>query len=69
MIHFPVSFREDVIDAKYKSEMEHVSLEETWAAMENLVDLGLVKNIGVSNMNIYEMNLIMNVAKKPIAVN
>jgi len=49
--------------------MKFVPLEETWRGMEKCVELGLVKNIGVSNMNIFEMELISNYAKIPISVN
>ncbi len=45
LVHFPVSFRPDVTEATSPDEVENVPLEDTWRAMEALVDEGLVKNI------------------------
>jgi len=45
-----------------------VSLEETWAAMERLVHLGLVKAIGLSNFNSKQILRILEVAKVRPAV-
>lgn len=69
LIHFPVAFRPDVTEATSPDEVESVPLEETWLAMEKLVDEGLAKNIGVSNFEIEHLKRIQAVATKPIAVN
>lgn len=40
------------VDSAGDAEMAAVPLQETWRAMESLVDMGLVKHIGVSNFNV-----------------
>jgi len=40
-----------------------VSLEETWAAMERLVDLGLVRAIGFCNFNSKQILRVLDVAR------
>ncbi|OPB37160.1 Aldo/keto reductase [Trichoderma guizhouense] len=42
---------------------------ETWQAMERLVDLGLVRSIGLSNFNILKTKRILDIAKIIPAVN
>lgn len=64
LIHFPISLKFVPIEERYPPEWLHnpessnpemvidpVPLFETWKAMEELVDTGLVKNIGVCNYN------------------
>ncbi|MEB3172694.1 MAG: aldo/keto reductase [Cyanobacteriota bacterium] len=52
LIHWPVVHRRGVLMASEASEqipLEQLPLSQTWAAMEALVDAGLVRQIGVSN--------------------
>ena len=49
--------------------LEHVKLEDTWKAMEKLVEEGLVKSIGVSNFSISTILDIMTYAKIKPAIN
>jgi alcohol dehydrogenase (NADP+) len=45
----------------------HEEYMEVWRQMEKLVEMGLVKNIGTSNMTIPKMELLLNDAKiKPV---
>ncbi|KAG2499557.1 hypothetical protein HYH03_002502 [Edaphochlamys debaryana] len=44
-------------------------LEDTWAAMEKLVDAGLVRTIGVSNFSVPKLERLMAGARIPPAVN
>ncbi|KAL7065307.1 hypothetical protein AAHC03_05832 [Spirometra sp. Aus1] len=50
-------------------EVEYVPLEETWKGMEELVEAGLVRSIGVSNFNKSQIDRILAVCKIPPAVN
>jgi alcohol dehydrogenase (NADP+) len=45
----------------------HENYMKTWEAMEKLVDMGLVKNIGTSNMTIAKMQLLLRDCRiKPV---
>lgn len=43
--------------------------KETWQAMEELVELGLAKNVGVSNMSMKKLKEVLSYAKVKPAVN
>lgn len=47
----------------------HEEFMATWRAMEQLVDMGLVKNIGTSNVTIPKMEMILRDARIKPAVN
>lgn len=47
----------------------HEEFMATWRAMESLVDMGLVKNIGTSNVTIPKLDLILRDARIKPAVN
>lgn len=60
LIHFPISLKyvdpaeryppEWFVDGKGKVELQDTPYEETYHALEQLVDEGLAKNIGISNV-------------------
>lgn len=60
LIHWPITGN--------KGPKVDPPLEETWKAMEDLVDKGLVKAIGVSNYSISKMQALMEYARIPPAV-
>jgi len=47
----------------------HADYMKTWAQMESLVEMGLVRNIGTSNVTIPKMKLILNDCKIKPALN
>ncbi|KAJ6540788.1 Aldo keto reductase [Mycena vulgaris] len=58
LIHFPIALKyvdpaerypPEWFGADGKVHLQNTPMQETWAAMEELVDAGLVKNIGISN--------------------
>ncbi|KAA9396243.1 aldo/keto reductase [Haloarcula sp. CBA1130] len=46
-----------------------ISIRETWSALEQLVEQGYVKNIGVSNFSGYQLSALQHIADIPVAVN
>jgi alcohol dehydrogenase (NADP+) len=64
LMHWPLEKDETSGDTKLASSE---SIQETWKAMEILVDEGLVKAIGVSNFNIKKLEaLLENCRIKPV---
>lgn len=73
LIHFPISVKFVPFEKKYPGGLvdpdagevveDFVSTQETWQAMEALVDEGLVKNIGVSNFNVQSLRDMLSYAK------
>lgn len=72
LIHWPISFKKT--GAKFPKDSEgnmiygYTKLEDTWAAMEKLVEKRLVRQIGLSNFNIPQIERLLKVAKVPPSV-
>lgn len=76
LIHWPVAFKKmdenqwsQTEDKKTRFYADGVTLVDTWKAMERLVDLKLVRSIGVSNFSAEEIDEILSVARIRPAVN
>lgn len=82
LIHFPIALKYVPIEKRYppewihdpsavepKMEYANVSIQETWEAMEDLVEKKLVRNIGVSNFSAMLIMDMLNYAKILPAVN
>jgi len=53
LIHFPAATKYTGPAPNFATtELDYVPLSETWAALEALVEEGLVKSIGISNFNV-----------------
>ena len=78
MIHFPISLKHVPHKERYPSgwlfdentlemQIDPVPIYETWAAMEELVSSGKVKNIGICNFTTGMMHDLLSYAKIPPA--
>jgi alcohol dehydrogenase (NADP+) len=66
LIHWPVACRADVIfptRSEHFLSLDRVPLTETWAGMQDCVEQGLTRHIGVSNFSIRNMETIRSGAK------
>ncbi|KKA28448.1 hypothetical protein TD95_002580 [Thielaviopsis punctulata] len=78
LIHFPVSLKyiePEVrqfpcwwMDDQGTIETEKVPMQETWQAMEEVVDAGIARSIGVSNFSGQLIYDVLNYARLPISV-
>ena len=62
LIHWPVAFRPELNRPDTGEgfvSLEEMPLEDTWEALEDCVDAGLCKNIGVSNFSIKKLKGIL----------
>lgn len=66
LIHWPVAHRHGVQMPNQASDLMSLAqlpLEATWSAMENLVQAGLVRHIGVSNCSIPKLEQLMTISR------
>ncbi|GBP63673.1 Alcohol dehydrogenase A [Eumeta japonica] len=71
LIHWPHAYKEDgemfPADENGKIQFSDVDYVDTWKAMEQLVNAGLVRSIGISNFNAKQIDRLLEVAKiKPV---
>jgi alcohol dehydrogenase (NADP+) len=65
-MHWPVALKPDTSMPQSPDDLvslDEQPLSETWAAMEELVDDGLARHIGVSNFNIPKLQTILDGAR------
>jgi len=68
LIHWPMGYKEsgDVLFPKNEKDeliFSDVDYIDTWKAMEDLVDLGLIKSIGLSNFNSKQIQRVSDIAR------
>lgn len=76
LIHFPLSLKYVPFETRYppewvhdpsgpnpRMEFENVPLHKTWESMEELVDIGMVRNIGMCNIGICVLSDMLTYAK------
>lgn len=74
-IHWPVSFvNRPGVNMPTDSEtnifqLQDVSIADTWAALEKLVEKGKIRSIGVSNFNQAKLEVLYRTARIPPALN
>jgi len=72
LIHWPVALKKGTQLPQSPSDfvsLDEVPITETWAAMEELVDDGLARHIGVSNFNIPKLHTLLDAADHPPEMN
>ncbi|MCU0529896.1 MAG: aldo/keto reductase [Cyanobium sp. Prado107] len=72
LIHWPVVHRQGVLMPSVAADqipLEQLPLHVTWAAMEDLVDAGLVRRIGVSNCSAAKLAALLPHCRHRPAVN
>ncbi|CAE6475262.1 unnamed protein product [Rhizoctonia solani] len=67
LMHWPMARHGSMNGRVYQPE-ESPTFVETWLAMEKLLDTGKVKNIGVSNFSIQNLNILLESASVVPAV-
>jgi len=65
LIHWPMAWRKGTVFCPD----DGVTLKQTWQAMEKLVDMGLVRQIGLSNFDETRLREILSFARLPIYCN
>ncbi len=81
LIHFPIATQYIPFETRYppgwfydpsepqpSMRMDQVPIIETWRAMESLVDVGLVRHIGVCNFNTSLLRDLLSQARRPVEV-
>jgi len=66
LIHWPVALKKDIMfpqSGKDMISLHDLPLTETWKGMEEAVDQGLARHIGVSNFGIHNLTKILNAAR------
>ncbi|PVD33826.1 hypothetical protein C0Q70_05087 [Pomacea canaliculata] len=73
LMHWPLGYKEGgdflPVDENGKVLFSDVDYLETWGAMEDCVDLGLVKHIGCSNFNSKQLQRLLDEGRIQPAVN
>jgi alcohol dehydrogenase (NADP+) len=72
LIHWPVVLKKEVLfpsSGKDLLPLADMPIAKTWAAMEQLVDKGLCKHIGVSNFSIKKLKSLLETASLPPEMN
>ena len=66
LIHWPIALKKNIMfpqSGKDMISLKEIPLTETWKGMEEAVDAGLARHIGVSNFGINNLTKILNSAR------